>query len=214
MKSSSPPKWALRFLQWICPEHLLEEIEGDLIQRFDKDLKIVGEKKAKRRFIWNALLFFRLGILLRNNFSAQLNQLPMFKNYFKTSYRHILNSKLNFAFKLGGLTITLLSFLIIAIYISFQHSFDRYHNDFENIYRINSERKKNGKQERYAIVPMALGTMMQGRFPEVAALTRYRGSNQRFVRYNQKIFSCDILQVDSSFFNVFSTEFVAGNKDS
>ncbi|HTJ50510.1 MAG TPA: ABC transporter permease [Cyclobacteriaceae bacterium] len=213
MKNSSPPEWALRFLQWICPDHLLEEIEGDLIQKFNKDLRIAGEEKAKKRFVWNTIRFFRPEILFRNKISAKAGQLPMFKNYFKTSYRHILNSKLNFVFKLGGLTITVLSFLIIAIYISFQHSFDRYHNDFENIYRINSERKENGKQERYAIVPLALSTMMQGRFPEVAALTRYRGSNQRFIRYNQKVFSCDIPQVDSSFFNVFTVQFVAGSKD-
>lgn len=33
----------LRFLRWFCPEYLFEEIEGDLIQKFEKDV-VFGEK--------------------------------------------------------------------------------------------------------------------------------------------------------------------------
>lgn len=67
----SPPKAALRFLKWFCPDQLYEEIEGDLIQRFQRDLKVSDSSKvsdtyalrrARRRFIWNALRFFPEGI--------------------------------------------------------------------------------------------------------------------------------------------------------
>lgn len=50
-----PPKWAFQLLQCICPDHLFEEIEGDLIRKFQKDVGAFGKGKAKRRFIWNAL---------------------------------------------------------------------------------------------------------------------------------------------------------------
>jgi len=36
-----------RFLKWFCPPHLYEAIEGDLIQRFQKDWKKYGEKKGQ-----------------------------------------------------------------------------------------------------------------------------------------------------------------------
>ncbi len=202
----------LRFLQWSCPDHLYEEIEGDLIQKFNRDVKNFGETRARRRLIWNSVRFFRPGIVLRNKFSVGSNQMPMFQNYFKTTYRHLLKSKINFAFKLGGLTLALLSFLVIAMYVSFQWSFDRYHEDYRNIYRVNSERKENGKQEKYAIVPNALGPMIQDRFPEIAAFTRFRGSNQSHVRFKQKVVSCDISQADNSFFDVFTVRFLRGGK--
>jgi hypothetical protein len=38
---------------------LHEEIEGDLIQKFNRDVKIFGERKAKRRLIWHVVRFFR-----------------------------------------------------------------------------------------------------------------------------------------------------------
>ena len=40
---SSLRKYPMRFLKWLCPDHLYEEIEGDLIQRFDRDIKLFGD---------------------------------------------------------------------------------------------------------------------------------------------------------------------------
>ena len=37
--SSNPSPWTFRFLRWFCPAQLFEEIEGDLIQKFERDLK-------------------------------------------------------------------------------------------------------------------------------------------------------------------------------
>jgi hypothetical protein len=48
----------MRFLRMVCPEHLLEGIEGDLVQRFDREVKALGAGKARRRFVWNVIRFF------------------------------------------------------------------------------------------------------------------------------------------------------------
>jgi hypothetical protein len=64
--------WPLRFLQWFCPPHLHEEIEGDLIQRFHSDLKTTSKSertallKAKIKLAFTVLRFFRPAILLKN----------------------------------------------------------------------------------------------------------------------------------------------------
>src|SRR6478736_903063 len=67
--------WPLRFLQWFCPADLYEEIEGDLIQRFHRDLKSTDTlersedyrlRNAKRKLAWAVLRFFRPGIILKN----------------------------------------------------------------------------------------------------------------------------------------------------
>ncbi len=39
---SAHPPFALRFLRWFCPPHLYEEIEGDLIQKFNHEVKSFG----------------------------------------------------------------------------------------------------------------------------------------------------------------------------
>ncbi len=67
----------LRILRRVCPSELYEGIEGDLIEQYDGELKIVGEKKARINFLFHALKFIRPGIILRNKFSIQLINLIM-----------------------------------------------------------------------------------------------------------------------------------------
>ena len=76
------PLWAWKLLKAICPEEFIEQIEGDLVEIYNYDVKTVGERKAKLKFIITSLRFFRPGIVLRNKFSVELNQMPMFQNYF------------------------------------------------------------------------------------------------------------------------------------
>jgi hypothetical protein len=39
--------FSLRLLRWFCPDHLYEEIEGDLIQKFERDIKLVWREASK-----------------------------------------------------------------------------------------------------------------------------------------------------------------------
>src|ERR1044071_2744253 len=90
--------------RWLAfvPEHLREEIEGDLLQRFQRDLKKFGRAKAKLRLIWNITRFFRLSIILRNKINIE----PpiMFSNYFKVMLRHMARHKVNTFVNVLGLT--------------------------------------------------------------------------------------------------------------
>lgn len=199
-------------MRTFCPPHLLEEIERDLLQKFEKDVKIFGESKAKRRLLWNVIRYFRLGILLRNKWSAQMNTIAILHNYLVTSLRHIRKSKVNFSFKLGGLTLALFSFLAITIYVSYQFSFDRFHHDYENTYRVTSQRKDNGIVENYAIVPLALNSVLQ-QLPEINRMARINFANNTSLRYNDQVYDCEALvAADSTIFDVLTFEFIKGNR--
>ena len=69
--STFPSSLALKFLQLFCPEHLREEIEGDLTQKYLRDVKIFGHQKAKLKLAWNTIRFFRPGIILRRGSSGE-----------------------------------------------------------------------------------------------------------------------------------------------
>jgi hypothetical protein len=66
MEKNPLPPYLFRILAWFCPGHLFEEIEGDLIQKFQRDRVAFGETNAKLRLAWNTLRFFRPGVILRN----------------------------------------------------------------------------------------------------------------------------------------------------
>jgi putative ABC transport system permease protein len=205
--------WIIRFLRWFCPPHLLEEIEGDLIQKFERDIKTFEEKKAKRRLLWNVIRFFRPGIILRNKIAIKQNHFYMFKNYFITSLRHIRKSKVNFAFKLGGLSLAIFSFLAIAMYVSYQTSYDTHHHNHQNVYRVNSLRKEDGQVEKYAIVPLAIGPMLKQYIPEIESFARTRYTNGTYLRYEGRGVSSDggLIEADSTLFDILKFNFIEGS---
>src|SRR5579872_5898849 len=89
-------------LRWFCPAELLEEIEGDLLQKFERDIKALAHpewpyeykrRRAGRRLLWNVIRYFRPEILMRNKMVPQFSQLRLLSNYFKTTYRHAAKKK-------------------------------------------------------------------------------------------------------------------------
>ena len=137
----------------------------------------------------------------------------MLKHYLLTSLRHLRKAKLNFAFKLGGLSLALFCFIAIAIFIAFQLSFDRFHDDYRNVYRVTTQRKDNGVTEKYAIAPSALGPLL-AQLPGAAHVTRLTFGNQAKLKSHDNVFDCEALaETDSSIFDVLTFDFIKGNRE-
>ena len=55
-----PPKWANRLLEWYCKPSLLEDLQGDLYEYFERDLKEKGKRRARLNYKLNVLKFFKV----------------------------------------------------------------------------------------------------------------------------------------------------------
>jgi putative ABC transport system permease protein len=213
----SLPKWAETLLMAICPKELFEQIEGDLIEIYNYDVKTVGEKKARLKFIITAVRFFRPGIFLRNKFSLNTNSVDMIFNYFKIAYRHLLNSKAFSLITVTGMAVGITAFFLIIQFVSFEMSYDRFHMNSDNIYRIGLERYKKSELQISSSQNFGgLKELIRENFPEVEAVTGFYKTPANtgvFFRYNGKIFNelGGELNADSTFFKVFSGMLVKGD---
>ena len=213
----SLPIWAERLLRAICPKELFEQIEGDLIEIYNYNVKTVGEKKARLKFIIAAVRFFRPGIFLRNKFSLSTNSVDMIFNYFKIAYRHLVNSKAFSLINVTGLAVGITAFFLIIQYVSFEMSYDRFQTNSDNIYRIGLERYKKSELQISSSENFAgLKDLIRENFPEVDAVTGFYKTPANtgvFFRYNGKIFNelGGELNTDSTFFKVFSGMLVKGD---
>jgi hypothetical protein len=139
MKTSrQPPRQALKFLYWFCPEKLYEGIEGDLLEQFESDFKTEGLQAARRKFIFNTLKFFRPDILLRNNFSLDHNSRYMFRSYNKIMLRHLMKRKLHSTINVLGLTMGLTFALLMGVYIYEELKVNSGLKDVERLYILES----------------------------------------------------------------------------
>jgi putative ABC transport system permease protein len=69
----------------------------------------------------------------------------MFVNYFKTAFRNLARNKVYSFINIAGLSIGLACAMLIMLYVKDEVSFDRFHKNVNNIYRI--ARKSNGNNQ-------------------------------------------------------------------
>jgi len=170
---SKSPKWVTRFLILFCPDGLVEEIEGDLLHRYARDESRYGAKKARRKLLWNTIRFFRLSIILRNKFSFRLNRHYMIRNYLKIAFRTILKQKSYTVLNVTGLSLGMAASLLILQYVKYERSFDTFHANAENIYRIQYNVYHNGALNfESAVAVPAITPMIKKNFPEVEEVCR------------------------------------------
>ena len=50
-KGSLPPKWADILLSWFCKDEVLENIQGDLHEIYQKRAETLGHRRAKLLFV-------------------------------------------------------------------------------------------------------------------------------------------------------------------
>jgi putative ABC transport system permease protein len=221
---------SLRLLKWFCPTHLYEEIEGDLIQKFNRDLKTsrattlsggTTERRAKRRLLWNVIRFFRPEILLRNKFSNHLIQNSMLKNHFHFSLRVLSRNKAFAMVSVFGLCISIAACILVAEYARFELSYDTFFTKHKSIYRLQHNRFVNGELlYKKAMSFPEVGMAMKEYFPEVEQVARLfpvslniePAFTATLKSGEKKSFSePNIYSTDSTFCKIFDLDFIYGN---
>lgn len=213
------PERSLRFLQWFCPPELLEEIEGDLIQKFERDVKSFGEGKAKRRFLWNVIRFFRPEIVLKNKFSNQQNPM-MISNYLKFSWRSIARHKVFSIINITGLAIGMTVCLLILNYVMFEKSYDAFFDRHQDIVRISYSRFiDNELQYNKAQIFPAVGETLKESIPAIENYTRLFPITTHVEAVlwveedgdRKDLIEPSLYAVDSSFLKIFSLHVLKGD---
>lgn len=218
---TEPPKILISVLEKFCPPQLLESIEGDLVEQFHADVEAHGLAAAKRKFTLNVIRFFRLEILLRNRFTIKLMNSIMVGNYFKVAVRNIRKRKLYSFINAFGLSIGIAFCMLIWLFIKDELSFDRFHENKNQIYRIDARSynywdKNLPDAERWskqAWLQMGLLTAIKDECPEVVAGTRFNRSSA-IMTYGTKVFMEEYEYVDPDFFKMFSFKLVEGEASS
>jgi len=139
----------------------------------------------------------------------------MAKHYFSLTIRNLMSNKGYFIINLLGLTIGITAFILIVLWIKAETSYDKYHKNANNIYRVDYLLYEEGILEKYsASGSTGVGKEIKNMFPEVLDYTRFYRT-EGTVKHEDKIFKeKNILFAQSSFFNLFSFPLLMGKADS
>src|SRR5688572_968244 len=207
-------RFAHRFLEWFCPTSLYEGVEGDLLQQYEDDIARYGEEKANWNFIRNVLRFFRPEIILRNKLRIYITDFMMLTNYFVIAYRNVLKTKTFSAINIFGLSIGLAACLLIFQFVFFELSYDKFHENYDRIFRITNDRFQNGKLIQHGTITYpTIGPTMAKDYPEIEMYTRLMPGGELTVRIEDNSFRGDNCHfADEHFLSLFKFSLLAGER--
>jgi len=136
----------------------------------------------------------------------------MFWNYLKIALRNLMRKKFYTIINIAGLAIGICCAIMIGLYMQNELSYDKYNDDYERIYRLESHFTINGTDDLFAVTALPLAPAIKFEFPEdVEQYCRYlEMDNNLFQIDDKKYFEDNVWYADSTVFEVFSYEFLRG----
>ena len=141
----------------------------------------------------------------------------MFKNYFKVAIRSILKQKGLAFINLFGLSVGIACFSLFLLYAINEFTFDSFHKNSKNIYRVCEWTEALGKDPANGMSynPMPLGPAMKTEFPDVIQAIRFKEPwGESFIKNGDKVSREEVSFTDAPFFSVFTFKLNSGDPSS
>ena len=97
----------------------------------------------------------------------------MFKNYLKVGLRNVRGYKGYSFINIFGLAIGIAACLLLSIWIQDELSYDRYHENANQIYRVVSRYESDGRINQFVMTPAPLAPALLSEFPEIEKAVRF-----------------------------------------
>jgi len=144
----------------------------------------------------------------------------MISNYFKIAWRSLSRSKMYSLINIVGLTVGIACCILIVLYVKDELSYDKYHKNYNEIYRVlHAYREKSdhplpapapGEYQVWGNAPVA--PALQADFPEIRETTRFTSPVTLLLQYKEKRFQeNNLVFADSTMFDLFSWKMRYGN---
>ena len=138
----------------------------------------------------------------------------MFKNLLKTALRNIRKSFLYSLINVFGLTLGITSALFLIVYVTDELKYDRYHENAERIYRVQSHITETDDEFTWIIAQVPFADQVMQDYPDVEAACR-------FINFQRSLFIKDEVEfteesfyyADTTVFDIFTYKFIYGNPE-
>ncbi len=167
-----PPAWADRLLEWCCAPHLLEEVQGDLHERFYQRAERFGAAYARRKYAAEVLGFLRPAFLKRRR---ETHTQPLFtdmlKSYLTVAFRNLIRKRAFSFINIMGLALGMAACLLILHYAVFELSFDNFHEKGEHLYGL-VRNEADGSDKNFGYNGHPSGPLLKEEYGEVQDYAR------------------------------------------
>lgn len=137
----------------------------------------------------------------------------MILSYFKYAFRNLVKQRGRTLINLFGLSFSIAILIIIFMYVSGELSYNNFHENADRIYRMYSSVKPVDSEIIFSSYqPAETAEVLMESVPGVDATCRLR-STPAFIGLDEEVFQEQVGFVDSSFFQIFTYRFLAGDRE-
>ena len=139
----------------------------------------------------------------------------MLKNYILVAIRNIVRRKTFSILNILGLTIGIISFMLILLFIQYELSFNKHIENYANKYRVVEIQTEPGVGEQHVAVTMGpLAEALQREYPEIENTLRIMRGPTTTIKHKNKSFNESYLAfADSTVFGMLSIDLIHGSKN-
>ncbi|WP_424963947.1 FtsX-like permease family protein [Ekhidna sp.] len=213
----SPPSWSTKFLAWFLKEDYYEDVQGDLEEEYQLLIQSKGLSRAKRWYNWQIIRLFKPDMAKKIEAQNSIEkETTMFKNYFKIGLRNLWKYKSSTVINVVGLSTGLAAFVLIALFVKDELSYDKHHEHAEHIYRVTVKNyTTDGDLSRHwAFASAGHASRLKEDYSEITHATRFFPWAFPDLKYgDQEFLGEPVIFCDEDAFDIFSFEFIAGSAE-
>jgi len=137
----------------------------------------------------------------------------MLRNYLKFAFRNLKRHKIYSFINIFGLAVGMACAILILLWIQDELSYDRFHANANDIYRVVEKwQYSSGEMDYNRVTPGPLAPVLKADYPEIIHSTRFFGAFEKWqLTYDKKSYLSPGGAVDNDFFRIFTFPFVKGN---
>ena len=140
----------------------------------------------------------------------------MLRNQIKFFVRIFLKDKFFSTLNILGLALGIAVSIILLLILQNDLTYDQYHEKHKRIYRLGGHLQATGVDGRRSRTARELGVILKEELPEIQAVVRANNWDHTLVKYESKggekaFYEEDIVRTDSTYFQVFTHQFIAGD---
>jgi putative ABC transport system permease protein len=139
----------------------------------------------------------------------------MITNFYKIAIRNIVKHKVYSLINVFGLAVGFTAFILISLYINYEFNWDTHNKNYDRIYRVQTRLLLADRENVWTQVPSAVAGYLETNYPEFEKIVLTREGWGEFLSAKENISfrEEDGYYVDPSVFDIFTFDFITGNKN-
>jgi len=157
---TTPPKLAAKILLRFLRRDLVEEVQGDLEEKFYSTLKTKGKLGADLNY-WRQVLNYARPFAIQKLQPFHSNHFAMLQSYFKIGWRNLLKGKGYSFINIAGLACGMSIAMLIGLWIYDELSFNKYNRNYDHVVQVFQHQSIGDGTSTYASLPLPLATELR-----------------------------------------------------